>query len=229
MADSDHPDDNTNKSDQTKRVHRMISDALSGGSPTDWFEEVYSGAVQGTGFVPWARMRPDSTLVNWLALQAPRGEDKQALIVGCGLGDDAEAVAKRGFEVTAFDISETAIASARVRFPDSKVDYQVADLFALPPEWAGRFDLVVESRTIQALPWDYTEAAVKAIAAQVAPAGVLLVLCMGREPKEDRRGIPWPLSRTELTLFEQAGLREESFQVYQEGGQKRFKVVYRRI
>jgi len=63
-------------------------------------------------------------------------------VVGCGLGDDAEALAQQGFQVTAFDISPTAIAWCEKRFPDSQVKYQVADLFALDPAWHHKFDFV---------------------------------------------------------------------------------------
>ena len=57
----------------------------------------------------------------------PSASEQKALIIGCGLGDDAEALAKLGFEVTAFDISTSAIAWCQQRFPDSTVNYLVAD------------------------------------------------------------------------------------------------------
>ena len=55
-----------------------------------------------------------------------------ALVVGCGLGDDAEFIAGLGFSVVAFDISASAIAAAQQRFPQSTVRYRVADLMAAP-------------------------------------------------------------------------------------------------
>ena len=47
---------------------------------------------------------------------------KKALKIGCGLGDDAEYLTETGMEVTAFDISETAIRWCHERFPDSRVE-----------------------------------------------------------------------------------------------------------
>ncbi|WP_313934260.1 MULTISPECIES: hypothetical protein [Nostocaceae] len=41
------------------------------------------------------------------------------------MGDDAEAPAKLGFEVTAFDISPTAISWCQQWFPDSSVNYVI--------------------------------------------------------------------------------------------------------
>jgi SAM-dependent methyltransferase len=78
---------------------------------------------------------------------------RRALVVGCGYGDDAQWLAARGCAVTAFDISPTAVAAARARFPASPVDYQAADLLSLPAAWAAEpFDLVVEAYTLQILP-----------------------------------------------------------------------------
>ena len=55
--------------------------------------------------------------------------------MGCGLGYDAEFVASLGFTTTAFDISATAIEMARRRHVRTDVDYQEADLLALPNSW----------------------------------------------------------------------------------------------
>src|ERR1017187_7080256 len=81
-----------------------------------------------------------------------RAARRGALVVGCGLGEDAEYIARLGYATTAFDIALTAIAAARSRFPGSPVEYQVADLLAPPPWWSHAFALVVESTTLQALP-----------------------------------------------------------------------------
>jgi DNA-binding NarL/FixJ family response regulator len=73
----------------------------------------------------------------------------RAVTIGCGLGDDAEAMSRYGYQVTAFDISPSAIEMCRKRYPDSGVEYIVADLFALPTEWQHGFNLVYECNTIQ--------------------------------------------------------------------------------
>lgn len=128
------------------------------------------------------------------------------------MGDDAEALAELGFQVTAFDISPTAIAWCCQRFPASKVHYQVADLFKPEPTWQRGFDFVLESRTIQSLPLNLRTATIQAIAHLVAPDGILLVIARSRNSEAEPGGLlngpPWPLSDAELSQFQALGLTE---------------------
>src|SRR6185369_8168068 len=71
-------------------------------------------------------------------------------------------------------------AHARERFPASSVAYAVADLLAPPDAWRGAFDLVAETYTLQVLPPPARREAARALAALVAPTGVLLVIARGR-------------------------------------------------
>jgi len=87
--------------------------------------------------------------VEWAEAQDLAGGGREALVVGCGYGADAEFLALLGFRTTAFDFAPTAIAGARRKYPASEVNYLVADLLDLPREWQGMFDLVVESLTVQ--------------------------------------------------------------------------------
>lgn len=174
------------------------------------FEEIYARAGQDFGAIPWAALAANPALVSWLDQQpAPAGH--HALVIGCGLGDDAEEVARRGYQVTAFDLSPTAIRHCHERFPGSAVDYQVADLFHLPADWDGAFGLVVEIRTLQSLPLPQRADATAAIAATVAPGGRVFVRCLARDDREPPVSRPWPVSRSELRGFIQAGLREAEF------------------
>jgi ubiquinone/menaquinone biosynthesis C-methylase UbiE len=120
------------------------------------------------------------------------------MVVGAGLGDDAEELARRGLAVTAFDVAPTAVDWARRRFADSAVDYVVADVLAPPPEWQAAFDFVLESYTLQVLPPALRPLAADAIAAMLAPGGTLLVIARGRHPHEDDGAMPWPLTPDEL-------------------------------
>src|ERR1700733_6093309 len=103
------------------------------------FEAIYARAGLDLASIPWAGLAPNPDLVDWLASQ-PGGEERgpdpgggvPALGVGCGRGGDARGFARRGYVVTAFDISPTAIEKCRERFPTSTVDYLVADLIDLP-------------------------------------------------------------------------------------------------
>ena len=133
-------------------VSELAHDYLKKGDPTGWFEPLYARAdISGAG-VPWVKLAPNPFLAGWLADERVKGGGREALVVGCGMGDDAEELARRGFHVTAFDISPSAIRLCRERFPASAVTYLNADLFTPPDDWQGRFDLVVEVITVQALP-----------------------------------------------------------------------------
>jgi SAM-dependent methyltransferase len=173
------------------------------------FEEMYAAAGDDLAALPWASLKPFPLLVEWLD-GSGAGVSGTALVVGTGLGDDAEELARRGFAVTAFDLSPTAIARARERFPGSSVDYRVADLLDLPGEWRGRFDLVVEIRTLQSLPIGDRRAAATAIAGTVATGGLLWLFALGRETHQRGETRPWPVTTEELAVLEAAGLRWES-------------------
>ena len=187
-----------------------------GGAALPTFEEIYARAGDALASVPWARLAPHPLLVMWLDLPGSPGRcparhaaGHEALVVGCGLGDDAEELARRGYAVTAFDVSPTAIARCRERFPQSPVCYRGADVLNLPGEWRGRFGLVVEINTIQSLPRAGRPAAIAAIAGTVAPGGLLFVRCRtGSENEPDGLERPWPVRRSELAGFAAAGLTQ---------------------
>lgn len=194
------------------------------------FEEIYSQAGDDLDAIPWAALAPSPALTAWLdSGTAPGPRDGgRALVVGCGLGDDAEELAGRGWRTAGFDLSPTAIARCHERFPDSAVEYEVADVFALPERFAGAFGLVVEIRTLQSLPLDVRGPAVTAIARTIAPGGVAYVHCFGREPGQPAGRRPWPVSRDELAGFERAGLSVRSFEQEGPPGRRMFTIVYER-
>ena len=68
-----------------------------------WFEAVYALAERDPAGVPWAHLAPHPLLAEWLCEHGPL-TGLRALDVGCGLGDNALALAKAGARVTAFDL-----------------------------------------------------------------------------------------------------------------------------
>lgn len=169
------------------------------------FESLYASAGDDFSQIPWARLAPRPMLIRWLDAQPPAA-GTLALVVACGLGDDAEELARRGCVVDAFDVSTTAIDMARRRFPDSSVGYRVADLFDLPSSWRKRFEIIVEVQTIQSLPPRQHRAAVRAISACLAPGGRMFLRTAIRGDDEPALSRPWPLTLSELTWFENEGL-----------------------
>jgi len=211
------------------RARELAKEFIERGDPKGWFDALYVEAGGDERAVPWADLRPNPRLVDWLDGQ--NGDGQRALVIACGLGDDAEAVAARGFAVTSFDVSPRAIAWCRQRFPNSKVNYVVADLLAPPSEWQGAFNLVVEINTLQVLPEDLRPAAMESVVGFLADGGSLLVIARAREPEEDRGTMPWPLTRLELTEFEALGLVPVRFEEYLDDETppvRRFRIHYRK-
>ena len=170
------------------------------------FEEIYARAGADLAAIPWATLAPNAALTDWLDQQPPNTPEGRALVVACGLGDDAEELARRAYRVTAFDISSTAIDLCHQRFPHTAVDYRVADLFDLPTTWREAFELVVEIRTLQSVPPATRAQAAMAIAGTVAPGGRVFVRTAARAPDEPLGARPWPLTRQDLGAFTDAGL-----------------------
>jgi SAM-dependent methyltransferase len=204
---------------------------LAAGDPTGWFEALYASAGGDASAIPWGDLRPNPNLTQWLDAH-PQSGGLRALVVGCGLGDDAEELARRGMKVTAFDVAPIAIEWCRRRFPRSAVTYAVGDVLDPPAAWQGAFDFVLESYTLQALPPGARAKAVRSVAGLLAPSGRLLVICRGRDAGDPEGSLPWPLTRGDLAkLVDECGLVEESFEDYPDPDEpdvRRFRCAFRR-
>lgn len=187
--------------------------SLAEGNPTGWFEQLYTAAARGEAEVPWTRNVPNADLAAWVR----PGEGRRALVVGSALGDDAELLSSAGWAVTAFDVAPTAVEAARARFPQSTVDYVVADLLKPPGEWHHAFDLVVEIINIQAMPRDFRPAAITSLAGFLAPGGTAVVSEVAEENVTPEPGPPWPFSRAEIESVAQDGVRLVSLETIREG------------
>ncbi len=189
----------------TDPADRVLARAsLAEGNPTGWFDQLYTAAARGEAEVPWTRGKPNADLAAWVR----PGSGGRALVVGSALGDDSELLAAAGWTVTGFDVAPTAVAAARARFPESTVDYVVADLLKPPGEWHHAFDLVVEIMNIQAMPRDFRPAALTSLAGFLAPGGTLIVSEVAEENFDmaSWQSPPWPFSREEVESVAQDGV-----------------------
>ena len=98
-----------------EEVRKLAGESIARGDATGWFEELYQRAGGSWGSIPWADLVANPYLVEWLDAARVSGTGKSCLVVGCGLGDDAELLATCGFDVVAYDISATAIAACCVK------------------------------------------------------------------------------------------------------------------
>jgi len=193
--------------DWEEEEDRIAPRFLAAGDPTGWFEELYAGGESGRLTMPFSRRDPHPLLAEWAEARGLAGAGRRALIVGCGLGADAEYIAGRGFRTTAFDISEAAVRIARRRHEGSPVDYAVANLLDPPPGWARSFDLVVEIFTVQALPDPPRRQAIANVGSLVGNGGTLIVIASIHGDSKTGEPPPWPLTREEIEAFGTGGVR----------------------
>ena len=174
----------------------------------NFFESVYENAnYDDLSAIPWATLAPNVYLEKHLSVQGVVS-DKKALVIGCGLGDDALALEKYGYDVEAIDISASAIALAKKRHPQSKVNFHVGDIYDMPESSVGKYDFVYEGLTIQSLPRADREKLIGIIASLVAKDGELLVYANTQDDADNYGGPPWPLYEDEFMLFEKEGLEK---------------------
>ncbi|MEV4392941.1 bifunctional NAD(P)/FAD-dependent oxidoreductase/class I SAM-dependent methyltransferase [Nonomuraea sp. NPDC049607] len=159
---------------------------------------------------------PNARLVEEIADMTPG----TALELGCGEGADAVWLARRGWRVTAADVSGVALARAAAHAADEGVaeliDWQRHDLAESFPE--GEYDLVTASYLHS--PAELSrEKVLRAAAAAVAPGGQLLVIGHAGPPPWDPDAhpgvhLPTPeqvLDALELAEGEWEVLRAEEF------------------
>ncbi len=187
----------------------LATSYLESGDPTGWFDALYREADGHPESIPWAELATHPYVVDWLDDPVVQPPGRRAIVVGCGLGDDAAELARRGFEVVAFDVSEAAVDWARTRVGADGIDWHTADLLAIPGEWHGAFDLVIEVRTVQSLPGVVRDAAMQAIGSLVAPGGVVVAVTLvatDADTARDWAGPPWAQAPSELAAYRAAGL-----------------------
>jgi SAM-dependent methyltransferase len=103
------------------------------------------------GTPSWELGGADPVLVATLDDRGVRGPGR-ALDVGCGTGDNAIELARRGFEVTAIDLSDRALAMAGAKADAAGVSvaFRRADV-TRPDEAGGSYDLIVDRGLLMSL------------------------------------------------------------------------------
>ncbi|MEQ1761788.1 MAG: class I SAM-dependent methyltransferase [Pyrinomonadaceae bacterium] len=244
--------------DKRARTRELATEFAERGDALGWFDALYQEAAGDNEKIPWGDLEPNRFFKAWAEKTGLRGDGRKALVIGCGLGDDAVYLDDLGFDVTGFDISPTAIEWVRKLHKSRDIKFKVADLFAPPSAWIyksppataggtdqlspaaavgtdsdGGFDFVLEVYTIQPLPIEMRERVMDSIASFVAPGGELLIVTRGREDDEEVVKVPWPVSRKELARFEASGLVQTHFEVMPDDTDDepadRFIIQYRRV
>lgn len=194
-----------------------------------WFNDLYEKHKNNYDNIPWARQAVNPLLHSYIEDRTHVHKGK-ALVIGCGLGDDAHALELAGYDVLAIDVSEVALELAQKRSENSTIRYEKQDIFDMPPKYRAHFDFVFEALTIQSLPIEFREKMINAISETLAPEGKLLVVAHKR--KKDMSGPPWPLTQEEIDLFRVAeNLKELSLELHTEESQissQKFRALYQK-
>lgn len=105
-------------------------------------DSTYWSHIYQTEDPKWELNRPSPVLVEMLPkLRLPR---QRVLILGSGSGNDAALFAQAGHLVTAVDFSSEAIEQAKKKYGHLQIQWVCADVFNLPIQMNGGFDLIFE-------------------------------------------------------------------------------------
>ena len=120
--------------------------------------------------------------LEWIAGHASIS-GKTVLDIGCGGGILSESMAQRGAEVTGIDLSDKALAVARLHLLESgnRVDYQKIAAEELATQAAGRFDVVTCMEMLEHVP--NPASIIAACAALVKPGGHVFFSTLNRNAK----------------------------------------------
>lgn len=102
--------------------------------------------------------------------------DSRILDVPCGQGRHAHLLAEAGFDVTGLDYSVELLKRAKARGTGTHLRYERGDMRALPKQWSGRFDAVLNLFTsfgFFTFPSDDAKV-IREFARVLKPGGVLL-------------------------------------------------------
>lgn len=107
-------------------------------------------------------------------------ENKTLLDAGCGLGDFANHFKLNGYDVTAIDISQKMIDSAKSKYPN--VDFKVMDMVEIPENWYNMFDGIICVTAFQHIPYSQAIIILKKFYNALRKDGILRIdIQKGRE------------------------------------------------
>jgi cyclopropane fatty-acyl-phospholipid synthase-like methyltransferase len=194
------------------------------------FESAYAGQA------PWDIGRPQKPF-NDMADRI----SGSVLDAGCGTGDTALLLARRGCNVTGIDFIEEAINRARRKAAERGVQatFTVKDAMTLK-DWTERFDNVIDSGLFHVFSDEDRRRYVEGLATVLRPGGRLFLMCFSDEEPGEQG--PRRVSKEELHAAFAAGWSIESVEPtraevrpdlkdlsFSEGGPKAWFVVVRRV
>lgn len=156
---------------------------------------------------PWEKGMPTPVL-DEIHTRHPEVFQGHTLVPGCGFGHDARRLAEHGcVPVLGADIAPLAIEGAQANDPASLASYRLVDLFDLPSDLIGAFDLVWEHTCLCALDPEMRQRYVQAIRSVLKEWGMVAgVFFINPEMDPGETGPPFGISVEELEeLWRHAG------------------------
>ncbi len=152
------------------------------------------------GPVPWDLGGPTPQFV--ALLQSSHAPAPGRLIIpGCGRGYDAILFARHGFDVLGVDFAELPIREARVLARQAGVscEFLQHDIFALPAQYRGTFDYLLEYTCYCAIDPARRPEYVQVAAGLLRSGGELIGLFFPLQPlRQPVTGPPYPVSEDEI-------------------------------
>ena len=158
------------------------------------WEELYR---QGDAF--WDRGAWSPPLEQYLERHPVTG---RALVPGCGRGHEVALAVAQGLDATGLDIAPTGVAEARALYPTLAGRFVTGDLFQLPEDLLGAFDVVLEHTCMSGLPLAWRADYRRAMDLALRPGGLLIgVWFIEPDLKPGEEGPPFPFSVPDLTAL----------------------------
>jgi SAM-dependent methyltransferase len=186
--------------------------------PFDWNERY------ATKDTPWDSGEPSREMIR--VLEERKIKPCRTLEVGCGTGTNAIELARRGFDVTAFDLSPLAIEQARAKAKRAGVNisFMVADALN-PPDLGRPLDLIFDRGVYHSLRPDGLLGFLKLLERFTHPGSVYVALTgNANDPNPDESKGPPRVQAHDLCkelhpLFDLVQLREFHFDGVVAGGE----------
>ncbi len=145
----------------------------------------------------WDKGIPSLPMTQYLERNPVRG---RALVPGCGRGHEVALAARHGLDATGLDLAPTGIAEARSLYPHLAERFVTGNLFDLPVELHGAFDLVLEHTCMSALPPALRADYRRGIDLALRRGGLLIgVWFINPDLDPGEEGPPFPFSLEDLT------------------------------
>ena len=159
----------------------------------NWDEKYQKGEAR------WDKGAPSPPMKQYLERHAVRG---RALVPGCGRGHEVALAVKHGLDAVGLDVSPTAVAEARARYPQLAGRFVTGDLFNPAQELRDAFEVVLEHTCLCALPPALRADYRRGIDLTLRRGGLLIgVWYINPALDPGKEGPPFALSVAELTAL----------------------------